>query len=112
MPKRIAKWNPSRDCWEEPHEPIFGQPDVFSETFPISGMTRNGELSLRPQSEHPTEESEFSSSPGAETPLLRTVSAAEMEGGMVHPERAAERGRQVQLADQMVYMVAPEQLKR
>ena len=38
----VARWNPSRDCWEEPQEDIFGHSGVWSETWPPSGMTRNG----------------------------------------------------------------------
>ena len=38
----LAKWNPNRDCWEEPQEDIFGHSGVWSETWPPSGMTRNG----------------------------------------------------------------------
>ena len=41
----IARWNPDRDVWEAGQGDLFsGLPDVFSETWPSSGMTRNGRL--------------------------------------------------------------------
>ena len=44
MPEPIAKWNPNRDCWEslESLDLLSEHSDVYSETFPSSGMTRNG----------------------------------------------------------------------
>ena len=40
----IATWNPEHDLWETNQEDIFGHSDVYSETLPKSGMTRNGQL--------------------------------------------------------------------
>jgi len=44
VPKPIATWNSARDVWETPGtEGLFCEHlDVFSETFPTSGMTVNG----------------------------------------------------------------------
>lgn len=112
MQAPTAKWNQSRDCWETPETPIFGLPDVYSETWPVSGTTRNGELYPPPASEHRTEGSASSSSHGDETPLLRTVMADELGGGMMHPEKATEEGRSLRLASQVVNLVAPDQLAR
>ena len=81
--------------------------DAFSETLPISGMTRSGRLFLRPQSEPHTVGNESSSSPG----LLRTPCAAEAEGGMLHPDKAEREGQTLRLSSQIVHMVAPDQLK-
>lgn len=112
MQAPTAKWNQSRDCWQTLEAPIFGQPAVWQETWPVSGTTRNGALYPHPQSEHRTAESGYSSSPGDETPLLRTVMADELGGGLLHPEKAAEEGRNLRLASQVVHLVAPEQLPR
>jgi hypothetical protein len=39
----IASWNPERDIWEGGQMDMFsGLSGVFSETWPASGMTRNG----------------------------------------------------------------------
>lgn len=81
--------------------------DAFSETLPISGMTRSGRLFLRPQSEPPMVGNGSSSSPG----LLRTPCAAEAEGGMLHPDKAGREGQTLRLSSQIVHMVAPDQLK-
>ena len=110
--RHTAKWNQSRDCWETPETPIFGLPDVYSETWPASGTTRNGELLQRVPLERPTEGSASSSSYGDETSLLRTVMADELGGGLLHPEKAAEDGKTLRLGSQVVHLVAPEQLKR
>lgn len=92
--------------------PLFGPPDAFSETFPPSGTMRSGELFRRPASVRHTNGTGSSSSPGDETPLLRTVMADELGGGMMHPEKAVEEGRSLRLASQVVHLVAPEQLAR
>lgn len=84
----------------------------YSGSFPVSGSMRSGVLYEHPQSEHRTEGSASSSSPGDETPLLRTVMADELGGGMMHPEKATEEGRSLRLASQVVNLVAPDQLAR
>ena len=49
MPKRIATWSTTRDVWEtEQGDLLSGRSDVFSETWPTSGMTRNGVAYERP----------------------------------------------------------------
>jgi DNA (cytosine-5)-methyltransferase 1 len=42
VPKRIAEWNPARCVWETGQGQFCGHLAVFSETWPISGMTRGG----------------------------------------------------------------------
>lgn len=140
MKTPAATWNPERDLWETDTMDLFsGLSDVFSETLPISGMTRSGRLFLRPQSEPPMVGSESSSSLGRvfDTPdtmpdapnsgsnrksqpaglgnqvkaLLRTPCAAEAEGGMLHPDKAEREGQTLRLSSQIVHMVAPDQLK-
>ena len=82
----LATWNPERDCWETGVEDIFGHSDVFSETWPTSGMTRNGVAYALPTWAPPTTDSASSSSP--ETPMLPTVTASEATGPG-HPDSKA-----------------------
>lgn len=83
-----ATWNPERDLWETDSMDLFsGLSDVFSETLPISGMTRSGRLFLRPQSEPHTGGNESSSSPGLPTPrATRGGSATETIDLLPTPE--------------------------
>lgn len=120
-----ATWNPERDLWETDAMDLFsGHSDAYSETFPISGMTRSGRLFLHPQSVPHMPGSASSSSPGLPAPratrgggatetvdLLRTPCAAEAEGGMLHPNKAEREGQTLRLSSQIVHMVAPDQLK-
>ena len=104
----LATWNPERDCWETGVEDIFGHSDVYSETWPTSGMTRNGVAYALPMWEPPTTASACSSSPPAE--MFRTPAAAEAEGGALSPERARVENRTLRLTGQILDMVAPEQM--
>src|SRR5690625_3795518 len=52
--KVIATWNSTRDVWETGQDTIFGPSAVYSETWPTSGMTRNGTAYELPTSEHHT----------------------------------------------------------
>jgi hypothetical protein len=57
----IASWNPERDVWETGQMDLFsGRLGVFSETWPASGMTRNGVAYELPTWEPPTEDTEYS----------------------------------------------------
>lgn len=89
MPKPIATWNPARDVWETPQtEGLFCEHlDVYSETFPTSGMTANGEAYALPTWEPHTDGSGSSSLPRAAAPMFRTPCAAEAEGGPRNPSR-------------------------
>ncbi len=61
MPKRIATWNPKTQLWETDQADLFSeQQEPFSETWPTSGMTRNGQLLPLPMSAHHTAESAYS----------------------------------------------------
>ena len=63
----IASWNPERDVWETGQMDLLsGRSAVFSETWPASGMTRNGVAFELPTWELPTDDTEYSSLP---TPL-------------------------------------------
>ena len=96
MPNQIATWNPERDCWETGVEDIFGHSDVYSETWPTSGMTRNGVAYALPTWAPPTTDSASSSSPPAKT--FRTPAAAEAEGG---PRDRNRPGATMRLSDQV-----------
>ena len=57
----IATWNPTLDVWEAMQMNLFsGRSDVFSETWPASGMTRNGVAFELPTWELPTDDTEYS----------------------------------------------------
>lgn len=92
-------WNPSRDCWEsEQMDLLSGQQGVWSETWPQSGMTRNGVLLVLPTSVPLTSESDCS--------LLATPQANLGScGGSQPPEKRREGGHSVSLADQIEYLV-------
>lgn len=83
-----------------------GASDVYLETLPVSGMTRNGQLFLRPQSEPHTGEIEYSSWRG----LLRTPCAAEAEGGPLSPSMAKRNGQTLRLTGQILDLMHPGQL--
>lgn len=78
--KPIARWNSSRDCWEgEGIDLLSGLLDVFSETFPISGMTVNGVAYELPTLAHHTNDSgSLSSQRGG---LIPTPRASDGEKG-------------------------------
>jgi hypothetical protein len=53
------EWNPATQLWETEQADLFsGQQEPFSETWPTSGMTRNGQLLPLPTSAPPTAGSE------------------------------------------------------
>ena len=62
MPEPIAQWNPTRDCWETTQQAslLSEHLDVYSETWPTSGMTRSGVAYALPTWEPPTGDSESS----------------------------------------------------
>ena len=52
VPQPIATWNPTRGVWEVPgtENLLSERLDVFSETWPTSGMTRGGSAYALPTS--------------------------------------------------------------
>ena len=68
QPQPIARWNTARDAWEIPQtEGLFCEHlDVFSETWPTSGMTRSGTAYALPTSVPVTTDSECSLLPTPE----------------------------------------------
>jgi hypothetical protein len=71
------EWNPATQLWETEQADLFsGQQEPFSETWPTSGMTRNGQLLPLPTSAPPTAANESSS-------LLPTPAAGNFNDGAV-----------------------------
>lgn len=105
QPKPIANWNTARDVWETPQtEGLFCEHlDVYSETFPTSGMTANGVAYALPTWEPHTDGSGSSS-------LLRTVMADEAGGGPLSPAMAKHRGQTLRLSGQVIDLMNPGQL--
>ena len=69
----IATWNPERDLWETSQMDLFsGLSDVFSETWPTSGMMLDGRVYELPMSERLIREKECS--------LLPTPAARDWKG--------------------------------
>ena len=73
MPKLLAVWNPTRDCWEAIQQVslLSEHLDVFSETWPTSGSMRNGTVYECPTSAAATDDGECSSWRGLPTPTSR-----------------------------------------
>ena len=90
MPNQIATWNPERDCWETGVEDIFGHSDVYSETWPTSGMTRNGVAYALPTWAPPTTGSASSSSPMLGTPRCAQGMTNDLRAGGHGPTLADE----------------------
>ena len=90
MQKHIATWNPARGVWEVPDTEslICGHSELFSATWPGSGMTRDGLAYALPTSEHPTDDSASSS-------LLPTPSVSDGTGG--HMNRSGDRSHELLL---------------
>ena len=99
-PLPLAVWNATRGIWEKPQLDLFGQQEQFWETWPTSGMTRNGVAYELPTLVPPTADSGSSS-------LLRTPCAAEAEGGPVSPATAKANGQTLRLTGQILDLVHP-----
>lgn len=92
-------WNPARGVWEKAGMAnlLCEHWELFSETWPTAGMTRNGQVFELPMQEHRTTDSEYSSSP-----ILRTPAASEAERGHQPEDKSRARGGQVTLSGQMM----------
>jgi hypothetical protein len=96
----IAVWNPARDVWEIPEtaDLFCEHSDVYSVTFPTSGMTVSGVAYELPTSVPRMDDSGWESSP-----LLKTPNAADHK----HPQGRAWRfhdespTKRFDLADQL-----------
>ncbi len=138
MQKLIAMWNGVRGVWEKPGTVnlLCEHSELFSESWPISGTMRNGQVFEHPMPVPHTSVSESSSLPTprsrdwknqaasektalgriergygldiAETiALLRTPAASEAERGHQPEEKAKARGGQVTLSGQLNYLPTP-----
>jgi hypothetical protein len=94
----LGIWNPGRGIWERGTADFFsGLSEPYSETWPISGMTRDGVAFELPMPELLTDGSGSSSSP-----LLRTPIAQEDGGGPLHPDVARANRQSLRLTGQIL----------
>ena len=105
MPKPVAIWNSARDVWEQPQtEGLFCEHlDVFSETFPTSGMTLNGVaygLELKPTRDTASAMLDLVTHASGSLSLLPTVVAAEgIKGSIQTSKERSDMGIQVWLSN-------------
>ena len=95
----LAIWNPTRGIWEKPHLDLYGQQEQFWETWPTSGMTRNGSVYPLPLSAHPTLATASSSSP---TVLFRTPLASDAARGGESLQTVKARRGTIALSHQII----------
>lgn len=108
----IAMWNNARGVWETPQVSLLCEHlGLFSETWPQSGMMLDGQVFELPMQEHLTVGSEFSSLPIQDEAMLRTPSAIEGQGGAISEKQSRERGRMLQVRDQIAQLAAENGLK-
>ena len=94
MLKPIMEWNTTKKIWQLCEENLLSEPLVpFLETWPTSGMMRDGKVFELQMPVRHTIASESSS-------LLRTPSVTDSTGGAISEKQAVERGRMLKLADQ------------
>ena len=94
----VATWNPARGAWEtEQTSIICGHSMLLSQTFPISGSMRNGQVFEQPTSVPRTADSGSS--------FLPTPAAYDsVRGGTQHPDKRREGGHQPSLADVLTHL--------
>jgi hypothetical protein len=91
----IATWNPARGVWETSQVSLLcGHSALWQEVWPSSGMTVNGQVFELPMPAHLTTDLESLSSP-----ILRTPTASQGEGGALGEEEARKRGNTVGIRD-------------
>ncbi|MGO3151944.1 MAG: hypothetical protein ACTIJJ_04875 [Galactobacter sp.] len=95
----LAVWNPTRGIWEKPQLDLFGQQEQFWETWPTSGLTRDGSVYPLPTSGHPTPGTVCSSSP---TALFRTPLASDASRGGESLQQVKERRGTIALSHQII----------
>lgn len=89
----LASWDEDADVWRSPHTDIFGDADVFTDSFPTCGAMRNGFIYARKPWEARVIPSEA---------LLRTPCAEEAGGGPLHPDDAKAKGQTLRLTGQIL----------
>jgi hypothetical protein len=107
--KEIARWNSARDVWEVPTMGLFCEhSDVFSETWPSSGMTRAGTAFELPMwapltagsgssSSLPTPRATRGGSATETTALLASPRTSDTNGPGVHGDGGMDLRTQVSL---------------
>ncbi|WP_449280600.1 hypothetical protein [Leucobacter sp.] len=101
----LAAWNPTRGIWEKSQLDLFGQQEQFWETWPTSGMTRNGSVYPLPTSAHPTPDIGSSSSP---TALFRTPLASDASRGGESLQQVRARRGTIALSHQIIALHGPD----
>jgi hypothetical protein len=77
LPRLLAQWNPTRGVWETGQMDLLsGLSELYSATWPSSGMTRNGVAYERPTPVLPTVGTASSSSPNLNTPTVEDAGRA------------------------------------
>lgn len=98
-PQPFATWNPASGAWETTQLDLSGLPAPFSETWPISGMTRNGSAYPLPLSAFHTPGFAYSSS---RTPLFRTPLASDAARGGENLDQVKARRGTIALSHQII----------
>ena len=98
-PQPFAIWNPASGIWETTQLDLSGQSVPFSETWPTSGMTRNGSAYPLPLSVPRTRGFGFSSS---RTPLFRTPLASDAARGGENLDQVKARHGTIALSHQLI----------
>src|SRR4030095_15931619 len=81
-PGSFAHYDPASSSWRTSQVCLSGDLETFSETWPSSGMTRNGAVFLRPPLVLPTNE------PGSSSwPTLTARDSRTLKGAMDRPNR-------------------------
>jgi hypothetical protein len=96
VPRPIARWNPARDVWETQTTGLFCEhSDVWSETWPPSGMWDGGTVYALPTSEHRMADSESSSLLG--TPRIDVGGTKSEQGYAAAAAKSRLEGQVAQL---------------
>jgi DNA (cytosine-5)-methyltransferase 1 len=91
--KQIAVWNTDLKLWTKPNEVLFSEHlELYSATWPTSGMTQSGVAYELPMQVHHTSVSE--------SLLLRSPTASQGQGGALGEAEARKRGNTVGIRDQ------------
>ena len=95
----FATWNSVSGVWETNQLDLSAQRAPFSETWPTSGMTRNGSVYPLPRSAHPTPDTGSSSLP---TALFRTPLASDAARGGESLQQVKARRGTIALSHQII----------
>mgnify|MGYP001556471671 FL=1 len=95
----VAVWDSTRGIWEKPPLDLFEQREQFWETWPTSGMTRNGSVYPLPTSVHRILDIGYLSSP---TALFRTPLASDASRGGESLQQVKARRGTIALSHQII----------